>query len=498
MGLAAFDPAAFDLGVFGLGDFDFALDPTPGCVMLVPDRALAPDVAISTAADLFCMEQRRSGRKLAGFVVCTCNHDRSPGLNRQPGLVESSKETGCQVRIIVQKFGGTSVVDHAAREKARDRVIRAAEEGFDPVVVVSAMGRRPEPYATDSLLDLVHSMRLPVDARGLDLLASCGEVISSVLVAGYLAAAGHEAVPLTGAQAGIRTNAEYGDADIQAINTARVLDVLASGRIPVVAGFQGATDDGEVTTLGRGGSDTTATALGVALRAEFVEIYTDVEGVMVVDPRIVPEARVLSAVSYFEVAELAGNGAKVVHPRAVHIAQQGGIPVRVRSTFADSEGTVITEGAARRVITGIAHVEGLARVEVLYPNAADPSHARVAILKAISTVGINVDFINVTPRAILFTVRDEFARAAEDALTSEGFSCHVMAECAKVSVVGAGMQEVPGVMARVVEALHKAGVHIMQTVDSEITISCLVDRVSISRAVRALYDEFDLGGTAER
>lgn len=393
----------------------------------------------------------------------------------------------------MQKFGGTSVGDEEARLKARDRVISAKKQGFNPVVVVSAMGRRPGPYATDSLLDLVRSRGLPVDARGLDLLASCGEIISCVVMAGYLRAAGHEAVPLTGAQAGIRTDAEFGDASIQGINTARLLDVLASGQIPVVAGFQGVTDDGETTTLGRGGSDTTATALGVALRAECVEIYTDVEGVMTVDPKIVPEARLISAITYFEVEELANNGAKVVHPRAVHIAQQGGIPVRVRSTFAESEGTFITDEVERRVITGIAHVDGLARVEAVYPNPAEPSRARVAILKAISTIGINVDFINVTPRAILFTVKDEFAKAAEEALRSEGYACHVMAECAKVSVVGAGMQEVPGVMARVVESLHRAGVHIMQTVDSEITISCLIDQASVARAVRALYDEFDLG-----
>ncbi|HHY31691.1 MAG TPA: aspartate kinase [Firmicutes bacterium] len=397
------------------------------------------------------------------------------------------------MRVIVQKFGGTSVGDDEARLKARDRVVFAKKQGFDPVVVVSAMGRRPGPYATDSLLDLVRAKDLPVDARSLDLLASCGEVISCVVMAGYLRAAGYEAVPLTGAQAGIRTDAQFGDASIQGINTARLLDVLASGRIPVVAGFQGVTDDGEVTTLGRGGSDTTATALGVALRAECVEIYTDVEGVMTVDPKIVPEARLISAITYFEVEELANNGAKVVHPRAVQIAQQGGIPVRVRSTFAESEGTFITDDVARRVITGIAHVDGLARVEALYPNPAEPSKARVAILKAISTIGINVDFINVTPRAILFTVKDEVAKAAEEALRSEGFACHVMAECAKVSVVGAGMQEVPGVMARVVEALHRAGVHIMQTVDSEITISCLIDQASVTRAVRALYEEFDLG-----
>ncbi|MDK2931465.1 MAG: aspartate kinase [Bacillota bacterium] len=393
----------------------------------------------------------------------------------------------------MQKFGGTSVGDEEARLKARDRVISAKKQGFDPVVVVSAMGRRPGPYATDSLLDLVRSKGLPMDARGLDLLASCGEVISCVVMAGYLKAAGYEAVPLTGAQAGIRTDAQFGDASIQGINTARLLDVLASGQIPVVAGFQGVTDDGEITTLGRGGSDTTATALGVALRAECVEIYTDVEGVMTVDPKIVPEARLISAITYFEVEELANNGAKVVHPRAVHIAQQGGIPVRVRSTFAESEGTFITDDVARRVITGIAHVDGLARIEAVYPNPAEPSRARVAILKAISTIGINVDFINVTPRAILFTVKDEFAKAVEEALRSEGFACHVMAECAKVSVVGAGMQEVPGVMARVVEALHRAGVHIMQTVDSEITISCLIDQASVAQAVRALYDEFDLG-----
>jgi aspartate kinase len=236
------------------------------------------------------------------------------------------------VRIIVQKFGGTSVATPLQREKAARKVMESRANGYSPVVVVSAMGRKGEPYATDTLLGLIKDIHENADPREQDLIMSCGEVISTVIMTETLRKMGCDAVGLTGGQAGIITDESFGNTRIVEVHPQRVMDYLKLGKVVVVAGFQGISKSGEITTLGRGGSDTTAAALAVALGAEAVEIYTDVEGVMTADPKMVPEARPLTVVSYSEIVEMAHLGAKVVHPRAVEIAMEGGVPIRIKAS----------------------------------------------------------------------------------------------------------------------------------------------------------------------
>ncbi|MEW6048068.1 MAG: aspartate kinase, partial [Bacillota bacterium] len=234
------------------------------------------------------------------------------------------------MRIVVQKFGGTSVATPETRRQVVRHIVRTRDDGYAVVAVVSAMGRRGDPYATDTLLELLaKEAGTTPDPREQDQLLCCGEVIACTLVAQALIREGVAARSLTAAQAGIVTDEEYGEARVLQVRTERIRRELAAGRVPVVAGFQGITEAGEMTTLGRGGSDTTAAALGVALGAELVEIYTDVDGLKAADPRVVPEAPTLSSVAYREAAELAHLGARVVHPRAVEIAMEGHVPLRI-------------------------------------------------------------------------------------------------------------------------------------------------------------------------
>ncbi|HHY98512.1 MAG TPA: aspartate kinase [Firmicutes bacterium] len=410
------------------------------------------------------------------------------------------------MRIIVQKFGGTSVSTPALRAKAAERVIEAKRQGYSPVVVVSAMGRAGEPYATDTLLNLIREVSPDADARHQDLLISCGEVISSVIMALTLKAKGYPAIALTGAQAGIITDEEFGNTSIIEVRPDQVLKHLNEGYIVVVAGFQGITKSHEITTLGRGGSDTTAAALGVALHAEMIEIYTDVEGIMTADPRLVPDARPLKSITYREVAELAHLGAKVIHPRAVEIAMQGGIPMKILCASSDSPGTVISEVRGfpstriygDRVVTGVTSITDLAQIKVAASVDVNSSGIARSIFKALADAGVSVDLINVFPEMIVVTVKDDRldrALAVISALELSGVQVTTMRSCAKVSVVGAGMRGVPGVMERVVEALNGDGIPIFQTSDSHTSISCLVKKEDMQRAVRNLHSKFHLGSS---
>ena len=241
--------------------------------------------------------------------------------------------------IIVQKFGGTSVNTVEKRERVLDKIISAKEKGYDVVVVVSAMGRKGEPYATDTFLDMLTEIGPAVQPRTMDLLASCGEIISTCLVAHALERRGYKAVPLTGFQAGIRTDRNFTNAEICRIDTTRIVKSLEDGWIVVVAGFQGISEDFDITTLGRGGSDTTAIALGGALGAELVEIYTDVPGVAFIDPRVIPDTPYLKSIDFYPLHVLARAGAKVVHHRAVQTAITYNTPFLVRSTFSNEVGT---------------------------------------------------------------------------------------------------------------------------------------------------------------
>jgi len=399
------------------------------------------------------------------------------------------------LRVLIQKFGGSSVAKPEDRQRVVRQVLKAQQEGFSVVVVVSAMGRRGAPYATDTLLDLIAGQE--VDNREKDLLLSCGEIISGVVLVGALKEAGLPAVCLTGAQAGIITDGRFGDARIMRVEPQRVLRELEAGRVVVVAGFQGVSADGEITTLGRGGSDTTAAALGVALEAEAVEIFTDVDGLKTADPRIVEDARTLRTVTYNELCQLAYEGARVIHPRAVEIAREKNIPLRIRSTFNDDPGTLVVASQAAfggtpisgdRLITGITNVGGLTQLKVKLTAEKTAGE----LFSRLASEGISVDFINLFPREAIFTVANSAAPRALAVLREQGFSVEARPNCAKVAAVGAAMRGVPGVMAAIVTALSQEEIPILQSADSYTSIWCLVDEGHMEKAVRALHRQFKL------
>ncbi|NLG84171.1 MAG: aspartate kinase, partial [Firmicutes bacterium] len=372
--------------------------------------------------------------------------------------------------IVVQKFGGTSVATPEARQAVIGKIREAMAKGYQPVVVVSAMGRAGQPYATDTLIGLVKNGDPPPSRRELDLLMACGEIISVSVMVQALRTAGIEAVGLTGGQAGIVTDATYGEARILEVRPDNLLRALREGKVPVVAGFQGMTAEGEITTLGRGGSDTTAAALAAALGAELLEIFTDVEGVMTADPRLVPGSRPLAVMTYTEICEMAHLGAKVVHPRAVEIAMGARVPIRIRSTFSSSLGTLITDGRPEsgieiktdKVVTGIAHRTGVGFVEAIAAEDLNATGRIVEIFTVLAKAGISVDMIHAGPLVVSFIIEeDQLARAAELLASLQGLTVRTLAGLAKVSVVGAGMRGVPGVMARVARALNQAGIAIL-------------------------------------
>jgi aspartate kinase len=402
------------------------------------------------------------------------------------------------MKIIVQKFGGTSVRDERGRDFARKHIEKALEDGYKVVVVVSAMGRKGDPYATDTLLSLIGGANNYVSKREQDMLMACGEIISSVVFANLLNKHGIKATAFTGAQAGFRTNDDHTNAKIIEMRCDRVLEALNEYDVVVVAGFQGMAENGDMTTLGRGGSDTSAAALGAALNAEWVDIFTDVEGVMTADPRIVENARPLDVVTYTEICNMAYQGAKVIHPRAVEIAMQAKVPLRVRSTYSDSLGTLVTSvirgkkgsDVKERLVTGITYVSNVTQIKV----QAREGHYELQsdVFKAMANEGISVDFINISPHGVVYTVAGEMTDKAVAALRRIGYEPVVVTECAKVSVVGAGIAGVPGVTAKIVTALSEQGIQILQSADSHTTIWVLVKEEDMKNAVNALHDAFHL------
>ncbi|WP_100404435.1 aspartate kinase [Bacillus solitudinis] len=400
------------------------------------------------------------------------------------------------MKIIVQKFGGTSVKNEDVRKKAAQHVFNAVRDGYKVIVVVSAIGRSPDPYATDTLLGLVDCQR--ISKREQDLLVSCGEIISSVIFSELLNEMGLSASALTGAQAGFVTNNEFTNAKILEMRCDHLKKRLEKQDVLVVSGFQGQTIAGETTTLGRGGSDTSATALGAAVDAKWVDIFTDVEGVMTADPRIVSDAQPLETMTYTEVSNMAYQGAKVVHPRAVEIAMESKIPIRIRSTNSEKKGTLITsflpEKKARdvqnRLITGIAHLANVTQIKVLAKEGQYDLQEKV--FKAMAAENISVDFININLTGVVYTVLDEVADRAIHVLEEMGFSPKVQRHCAKVSAVGAGMAGVPGVTAQIVGALAKNNIQILQSADSHTTIWVLVKEADMRKAVNALHQMFRL------
>jgi aspartate kinase len=402
------------------------------------------------------------------------------------------------MKFLVQKFGGTSVRDAEGRASAIKHIKAALEQGYKVVVAVSAMGRKGDPYATDTLLDLVEFPASNISSRERDLLMSCGETISSVVFSNELKRSGIHSIALTGSQAGFLTNEDYNKAKILKMDPARVIEELSEHDVVVVAGFQGKSNNDEITTIGRGGSDTTAAALGAALQADYVDIFTDVEGIMTADPRLVESARALNVVTYNEICNLAYQGAKVIHPRAVEIAMQAKVPIRVRSTYSLEEGTLVTasreseagKDIADRVITGIAHISSISQIRVQAKE--EPYQLQSEVFKSMAEAGISVDFINISPSGVVYTIEDFFTERAVEILQALGYMPEVIRNCAKVSTVGAGMTGVPGVTAKIVQTLTDAGVQILQSADSHTTIWVLIPEQDLVKAVNALHDAFEL------
>lgn len=406
------------------------------------------------------------------------------------------------MKIAVQKFGGTSLTTPELRSRVSSIISSTISSGRKVVVVVSAIGRDNDPYATDTLIKLVKEINQQPLTREMDLIMSCGEIISGVLLANYLSQTGIKSRFLTGQQAGVVTDDNFGNAHVLYVNPRNILEDLEKGFTPVVAGFQGISENGELTTLGRGGSDTTASALGVALNAEIIDIFTDVEGIMTADPRIVNNARLLEAISYNEICQLAREGARVVHPRAIEIAMQGNVPLRVRSTNLDNLGTLISNQPydinvprliKDQLITGITYTSNLTQIKIEGNKFNGKAQLELNVFKSLAGAGISVDFINVQIDRIVFTINSDQAEQARQVLQAINIEPMMEINCAKVAVVGAAMTGIPGVMATVVAALNAQDINILQSGDSYTNIWCLVKEKDLEKAVNALHDKFELG-----
>ncbi len=392
--------------------------------------------------------------------------------------------------IVIQKFGGTTVSSVSKRLLVAKRIKDTIDLGLSPIAVISAIGRLGEPYSTDSLLSLVRPNR--IKARDLDLLMSVGEIISCVLMVDTLASIGVNAKPYTGGQAGIITDESYGKANILHVKPEPILECLKKGIVPVVAGFQGITEHGQITTLGRGGSDTSAAILAKAVDADRIEIYTDVDGIMTADPNIVKEARKLNELSYSELFEMADQGAKVIHPKAVSIAMSKQIPLIIKNIAGNDPGTLISnrkiEKQKKDLVTSIVHISGRCQVKALY----DKSDEKIGILKELADKGISLDIINVFPSHMVFTIEKQAKVQVEQILASMATSFSVLDGLCKVSIIGEGMKGVPGVIYKAIKLLSEQGIEVLQTSDSHTTISCLIKEKDAERAVSILHQGYCL------
>jgi aspartate kinase len=400
--------------------------------------------------------------------------------------------------LIVQKYGGSSVADAQKLRGVARRVIRTAKAGHGVVVVVSAMGK-----TTDGLIRLAQKVTATPPEREMDMLLATGEQVSIALLAMAIDAAGHKARSFTGEQAGIRTDAAHTRARIVGIDGDKVRRAIDDGYVAIVAGFQGVTEEDDITTLGRGGSDLTAVALAATLRADMCEIYTDVDGVYTADPNIVPEARKLPRVAYDEMLEMASLGAKVLQARSVQFAKKYGVTVHVRSTFKPDPGTIVTReehGMEDVVVTGITHDRGQAKISLL--RVPDRPGIAAQVFETLGARRIVLDMIvqNISRDGftdISFTVpRGDSAPAVaalEEVARAIGAQGVVHdGRVAKISIVGVGMRSHSGVAARMFGALAREGINIQMIATSEIATSCVIEDKYVELAVRALHDAFEL------
>ena len=401
--------------------------------------------------------------------------------------------------LIVQKYGGSSVADVSKIRQVAQKVKAQRLKGYDIVLVVSAMGK-----TTDGLIELAHSVAAHPHARELDMLCATGELVSASLLAMALQEIGCPALAFSGIQAGMNTTAEHTKARIDKIDTKRLTHELREGKVVVVAGFQGVDKFGDITTLGRGGSDTTAVALAVVLKAEECQIYTDVDGVYTADPRIVPEAVCLKEIDYSEMLEMATYGAKVMHARAVELGGIYNMPILVAHSQKDEGGTLIHGGVkmeSRNKATGITSTTNIAKLTVV--GVPDRPGVSAQIFTTLAVKGISVDTIvqntgvDGQTTDLSFTVarsEAEEAMVALEGVSQELGARHISADkhLAEVSVIGTGMQNTPGYASTMFSALAEKGININLITTSEIRITCIIDESQVKEAVKVLHKAFEL------
>ena len=406
--------------------------------------------------------------------------------------------------IIVQKFGGTSLADVEKIKNVANAVVREKKLGNDVIVVVSAMG-----HTTDNLIKLAHEISSKPSDREMDMLMSTGEQISIALLAMAIHELGYSAVSMTGAQVGILTEETHSRARIVDIKTEKLMEHINDGKIVIVAGFQGVTKEGEITTLGRGGSDTSAVAIAAKLQVERCDIYSDVEGIYTTDPRVVPTANKLKEISYEEMLELARVGANVLHPRSVETAKQFQVPMRLRSSFKlDDLGTLVIGVEKMEIykpVTGLACDKSQVRVVIC--DVPDRPGNASKLFSLLAKYELSVDMIiqsyarsTNNTNDIAFTIsKDDLSKfvSIKDEIISilNPSNVHIDEDIAKISIVGAGMIDRPGIAAQMFETLAKEGVNIKMIATSEIKISCLVEKMHAKQAVEALCKSFELEGT---
>jgi len=410
--------------------------------------------------------------------VATTDYESVPAVERA--------DAAPQLGTVVMKFGGSSVADPEKLKHVARRLVAARESGSRVVAVLSAMGT-----TTDELLDLARQISEHPEPRELDMLISVGERISCALAAMAIHDLGHEAISLTGSQAGIVTDTVHGKAKIVDVRARRIYEALDQDRIVLVAGFQGISADSfDVTTLGRGGSDTTAVVLAAALGAQVCEIYTDVDGVYSADPRLVASARKLDVLSFEEMLEMTSSGARVMATRSIEVARSHNVSLHVRSTFNDAEGTWIREEdrtmLEKALISGVVHQ----REETVY-RVEGATAAK--LFGALAEVSVNVDTIVLTGPEIVFSAPIEDRADTERVLNSLDVTWSARNDLGKVSLVGAGMKSHPGVAAKTFATLEAAGIDASVVSTSPIKIACHVPSVDVDRAVQALHEAFELG-----
>ncbi len=392
---------------------------------------------------------------------------------------------------ILQKFGGTSVQTKNSRLSCINKIKKCIDDGHKLIIVISAIGRKNDPYSTDGLLSLVSENFKKNNLVYLDKLVSCGEIISSIVFSSELQSNNINAIPLIGQDIGILTDNNFGNAKILNIDTSNIEELLSKNIIPIIAGFQGVTNKGDITTLGRGGSDISAVKLASALKCDMVEFYKDVDGLMTADPKIVCNAKSIDQISYEELFELSVDGSNIIHPEAVKNAMEDNIPIIIKNTFNNFEGTTINNGLCHNddFFKGMTYLKDCIQIKI-FKNENIENENYYKVFQKISIMNINIDFINIFVDHKVFTIHKNHFDTIREILKDYNLNYKIFTECSKISIVKSNLKNISITMAKLVELLHKQSIEVLQTNHSKMSIWLLVENEKLDESLNIIHDNF--------